>query len=64
MPEQVVDVVKITVEAVDALVAAAEEFIQDIESVGLDYVEEDWPDLVYTYNNMRNALSALNALRG
>jgi len=32
------------------------EFVADVEAVGVDSVQEDWPDLVVTYEHAKNAL--------
>lgn len=38
------------------LKAVLEEFVEDIEAVGLDQLREEWPDLEVTYIHAKEAL--------
>ena len=42
--------------AASDLLEVVREFVSDIEQVGLDQTQEDWPDLVVTYEHAKNAL--------
>ena len=41
----------------DALTQVLTEFVHDIETVGVETVRRDWPDLVLTYEKARTALT-------
>ena len=39
-----------------ALLEALQEFIQDVEAVGVEQAANDWPDMVITYRKARAAI--------
>jgi hypothetical protein len=42
----------------DRMIAVLKEFINDVESAGIEYTKGDWPDLFVTYKNAKRLFKA------
>ena len=47
-------------EAIPVMIGALKEFVADVEAVGIEQVNSDWPDLAHSYKSARRALSLIN----
>lgn len=47
-------------EAIPVMIGALKEFVSDVEAVGIEQVNSDWPDLSHSYKSARRALSLIN----